>query len=185
MLADPEQALACDIDLIDQSQKVGAVLPMDFINANRANAGEIHVITPPRDCHRDGSEHLIPTRVEHPGNLFPTEALGPARQEPHGGGGQLVLAVGPGDLLDGHPTARTVDTPHHVEEEDAQAPERHELEAARYQPVVHRARLSAPRAPWPIAAMRGEVDRQREAGDLPRAAPCRRQIPDASESDSR
>ena len=70
-----------------------------------------------------------------------------------------------GHLFDRHATARAIDAPHHVEKEHAQAPEWNELEATRRQPVVHRARLSAPRAPRPIAAMRRDVDRQREARD--------------------
>ena len=77
-----------------------------------------------------------------------------------------MLAVGPGHPLDGDPTARAIDAPHRVEEEDAQAPQRDELEAAQRQPVVHRARLAAARAPRPIAAMRRDLDRQREARDL-------------------
>ena len=99
-------------------------------------------------------------------DLLPTEAFGPPREKPHVGGGQLVLAVGPGHPLDGDPTARAIDAPHRVEEEDAQAPQRDELEAAQRQPVVHRARLAAARAPRPIAAMRRDLDRQREARDL-------------------
>src|SRR5690606_23826065 len=43
---------------------------------------------------------------------------------------------------------------------------RDELEPTRRQPVVHRARGSTPRAPWPIAAMRHDLDRQGEARDL-------------------
>ena len=71
-----------------------------------------------------------------------------------------------------------------TEKEHAQAQSGRNAERRHYQPVVHRTRLSAPGAPWPIAAMRSGIDRQREAGDLLlRAAPCRRQIPDVSESD--
>jgi hypothetical protein len=77
-----------------------------------------------------------------------------------------MLSVGPRDALDDHAARRAVDAAHHVEEEHAQAPERDELEAARRQPVVHRARLSAPRAPRPIPPMRRDGHRQREAGDL-------------------
>ncbi len=166
ILADPQQTLTRDVDLIHERQEVGPVLPMDFIDADRANAGEIHVITAPRHRHRDGPEHLVPAGAEDARDLLPTEALGPRREEPHVGGGQLVFAVGPGHPLDGDATAPAIDASHDVEEEDAQAPQRDEFETPRRQPVVHRPRLAASRAPRPIAAMRRDVDRQREAGDL-------------------
>jgi hypothetical protein len=43
MPADPQGELARGVDLIDEGEKVRAVLPMDFIDPDRANADEIHV----------------------------------------------------------------------------------------------------------------------------------------------
>ena len=76
----------------------------------------------------------------------------PTREKPHVGGGQLVLAVGPGHPLDGDPTARAIDAPHRVEEEDAQAPQRDELEAAQRQ-------RSYTALAWPQLAHRGRLRR--------------------------
>ena len=129
------------------------MLPMDFIDADRANPGEIHVISAPRDRHRDRPEHLVPAGAEDARDLLPTEALGPAREKPHVGGRQLVLPVGPGHPLDGHAAARAIDAAHHVEKEHAQAPERDELEAARRQA----GRTRAPASPHP--AHRGRLRR--------------------------
>jgi hypothetical protein len=74
--------------------------------------------------------------------------------------------VGPRHLFDGHAAAGTVNPPHHVEEEHAQALERDELEAARHQPVVHGAGLRAPGTPRPMAAMWRDGHRHGKATDL-------------------
>ena len=142
------------------------MLPVDLIDADRANAGEIHVITPPGDGHRDRPEHLVPAGAKDARDLLPTEALGPRREKPLIRRGELVLAIGPRHLFDGDPTAGAGDAPHHVEEEHAQAPERHEFEPARGQAVVDAAPHSAPGALRTIAPMRRDLDRQREADDL-------------------
>ena len=47
VLADPQQALARRVDLIDEREEMTAVLPMDLVDADRANPGEIHVIPGP------------------------------------------------------------------------------------------------------------------------------------------
>jgi hypothetical protein len=44
VLADPQQPLARRVDLIHERQEIRAVLPVDLIDADRANVGEIHVI---------------------------------------------------------------------------------------------------------------------------------------------
>jgi hypothetical protein len=119
VLPDPQQTLPRGINLIDEGQEVAAVLPVDLVDADRANAGEIHVITPPGDGHGDRPKHLVPAGTEDARDLFPTEALRPPREESHVGRGELVLAVRPGRLLDGHATTGTRDAPHHVEQEDA------------------------------------------------------------------
>ncbi len=142
------------------------MLPMDFIDTDRPNAREIHVGAAPRHGHRHRPKHLIPTGAEDTRGLLPTEALGPAGEKPHVGRRQLVLAVAPGHLFDRDATARARDAPHHIQEEDAQAPERHELEPARGQSIVHAAAVPTTRALRPVAAMRRDLDRQRQAADL-------------------
>jgi hypothetical protein len=166
VLANPQQPLPRRIDLIHEGQEVSAVLPVDLIDADRSNSGEIHVIPPPGDGHGHRPKHLVPAGAKEARDLLPTEALCPRREKPLVHRGELMLALGPRHLLHGDPTAGAVDAPHHVEEEHAQAPERDELEAARREPVVCRARLSAPGASRSIAAVRRDVDRQREASDL-------------------
>src|SRR5438094_5458364 len=131
VLADPQQTLPRRVDLVHEREEVRTVLPMDFIDADRSYSREIHVGAAPRHGHRHRAEHLIPTGAEDARGLLPTEAFGPAGEKPHVGRGQLMLAVGPGHLFDRDATARALDAPHHVQEEDAQAPERHELEPAR------------------------------------------------------
>ena len=163
VLTDPQQPLARRINLVDQGEKVRAVLPVDFIDAERANSGEIHVIVAPGDGHVDRAKDLVPTGAEHGRHLFPTEALGPAGQKPHVGGRELVLALGPGHVLDAHAARRARDAAHHVEKEHRHAPQRHKFEAPRSEPVVMDAPLAASRAARPIPRMRIDVDCEREA----------------------
>src|SRR5439155_3388209 len=118
------------------------------------------------DGHVDRTKDLIPTGAEHGRHLLPPEALGPPRQKPHVADPELVLAGGPWHLLDTHTTARAVDPAHHVQEEHAQPPQRHELEAAWRQPVVLRPPLPTPRTLRPIPCMRVQIDRERRAVDL-------------------
>ena len=44
VLADPQQALARRVDLVDEREELAPALPMDLVDADRANTGEIHVI---------------------------------------------------------------------------------------------------------------------------------------------
>src|SRR5262249_29288950 len=150
VLADPQQPLARCVDLVNERQEIPAVLPVDLIDADRVNTGEIHAIPPPRDGHGDRAEDRIPASPKDARDLGQTEALRPPREKPHVGRRELMLAVRPGHLLDADATARAVDAPHHVEEEHADPPERHELKPARGQSVVPAAALAAARTPWPI-----------------------------------
>jgi hypothetical protein len=111
MLADPQQTFPCGVDLVDERQEVRPVLLMDFIDADRANCCEIHMIPPPGDGHGNRAEHLIPAGAEDARDLLPTEALGPGGEKPHVGRRELMLAIGPGHLLNrpphrGHATRR-------------------------------------------------------------------------------
>ena len=40
----PQQALARRVDLVDEREELAPALPMDLVDADRANTGEIHVI---------------------------------------------------------------------------------------------------------------------------------------------
>jgi hypothetical protein len=162
VLPDPQQALARRVDLIDEREEVAAARPVDLVDADRANPGEIHVIPAPGDGHGDRAEDLIPTGAEDPRDFGPAEALGPPREEPHVRRGQLVLAIGPGDPFEGDTTARALDAPHHVEEEDAQAPQGDELEPPRREPVVGGAAPSAACTLRPVARMRMQIHGQRQ-----------------------
>ena len=77
-----------------------------------------------------------------------------------------MLAVGPGHLFHRDAARRAIDPSHHVEEEHAQPPERHELEAARRQAIVHAAAAATSRTPWTIATMGRDRDGQGESADL-------------------
>jgi hypothetical protein len=74
--------LARGVDLVDEREELAPALPVDFVDADRANTGEIHVIPAPRHRHRDRPEHLIPAGAKDAGDLLPTEALGPRREKP-------------------------------------------------------------------------------------------------------
>jgi hypothetical protein len=135
---------------------------MDLVDADRANAAQIHVIPPPGHGHRDRPKDLVPAGAKVARHLLPTQALGPRREKPHVNRRELVLPIGPRHVLDAHTTPRAIDAAHRVEKEHPQAPEWDELETARRQPVVDATRLAAPRAPRSVAAMRREVHRLRQ-----------------------
>ena len=100
--------------------------------------------------------------------LAPAQPLRPPRQKPGVGGRQLVLPRRPRHPLDAHPAAgRAGDPAHAIQEEDAQAPERHELEPPRVQRVVVGAAAPAAAAPGPVAPVRVDLNLEPEGGPLP------------------
>src|SRR5712691_4809634 len=163
LLADPQQALASDIDLIDERQVAVAALPLNFVDPDRLDPAQIHMGAAPRHGHRDRAEHLVPTRVEDLGDLTPTEPLRPAGEKPLVGGGPLVIPVGPGHLLDAHAAGRAVDAAHHIEEEHRDPPERHELKLARREAIVLRALTPAHRTARTIPRMGVDVDLEHQS----------------------
>ncbi|NIS80662.1 MAG: hypothetical protein GTO14_10745, partial [Anaerolineales bacterium] len=107
---------------------------------------QVAVFQAPRNGVFYRAKHVLPRRAKGLGHVFPTETLGPARQEPAIGRRQLMLAVTPGDLFHLHPTPRAVHTPHRVHEENRNLPQRYKLEPPRWLTVVAGRRLVAVRA---------------------------------------
>ena len=94
-LPDPPQSFARGINLIDQRQVLMPALPLDLIDTNRSYARQVHMSPPPGHGHLNRSKDVIPTGVEGLGHFLPTHPLGPPRQKPGIGRGQVVFVLSP------------------------------------------------------------------------------------------
>ena len=170
-LADPQEPRVPGVDLGDQGQVAVPMLPLDLVDAHGLNPRQILVRPAPGDGHGHCAEHAVPAGPKGRRHLAPTQTLRPPGQKPRVGGRQLVFPLRPRHLLDAHMAAgRAVDPAHPIQEEDADAPERHELEPPRGERVVLGTAVPAPRAARPIAQVRVDFDLEPEGRPLPAQA---------------
>lgn len=108
-----------------------------------------------------GALDLIPTALEDLCDLLPGEPLRPACEEPREGTRARALPLRPRDALDGDSTPSAVHPPHPVEEEDANAPERNELEAPLSRMIIDPSPLPASAAERAAALPRPDADLER------------------------
>ena len=113
-LADPQQAHAAGLDLINQGQITMALANLDLIDADGADRAELAVFETPLHDVLDRLVDLLPTGVEASGRLGPGQFTGPLRQKQHVGAGQGVLAHRTRDLLDLDAAGDALDAPHAV-----------------------------------------------------------------------
>jgi hypothetical protein len=133
-----------EIDLINQGQVLVAFGVLDFVDADGIDGAEGAVLQSIGDDILDGIEDLVPRSAEGLSGFFPGKPARPTGQEQHVGIGQLMFAIAPGDLLDDHGLAAGArDTPHRVEEEDQEAPERDEFVTPLGELIVTGGRLVA------------------------------------------
>ena len=174
LLADPQQAAAAGVELVDEGQVAMAGLPGDLVDADGGHAVQADASAAPSHGHGHGAMHGVPGGGEDAGRVLPREALGPAGEEPAEGLGRALLAVGPRHLLDlGRAAARAVHAAPGVDQEGRQAEHRHELEAARLQAVVTGPPAAAGGAHGAPVGARAHVDFQVAVAALRR----RRQSP--------
>src|SRR3972149_5104362 len=98
--------------------------------------------------------------MEDLSDLFPGQSPGPARQKLHVGPRQTLLAFGPWYGSPLPPAPPTAPPPHHVQEEDRNAPQRHELEQPGLQRVVAGAWPAATRTDRPTVPTRPNLHDQ-------------------------
>ena len=144
--ADPQQALAVTVDLIDQRQVALPAAAGELVDADGLDVREVAVREAPVDRHAHGPIDGVPGRGERRGDLLPRQTLGPPGEEPGVGVGQSVLAGGPRQRLDPYAAARAVDAAHRVEEDHGDVPQGHEVEAPDRLRVVARGPAPALRA---------------------------------------
>ena len=106
LLPDPQQSLARGVNLVDQGQVLMPPLPLDLIDADGADTSKIHVRPSPGHGHVHRPKNVVPTDVESLGDLLPAQPLGPPRQKPGIGRGQVVLALCPRQPLHPHTPQR-------------------------------------------------------------------------------
>ena len=143
------------------------MLPLDFVDAHGLNPRQILVRPAPGDRHGHRAEHTVPGSPKGRRHLAPTQTRRPPRQEPGVGGRQLVFPLRPWHPLDAHTAAgRTGDPAHPIQKEDADAPERHELEPPRGARVILGPASPAARAPRPVAQVWVDLDLESEGPPL-------------------
>jgi hypothetical protein len=75
LLADPQQALAVGVDLVDQRQVAMSALPLHLVHTDGGDVTEILMGTSPIDRHLNSMKDVVPRGLEDRGNLLPTQAL--------------------------------------------------------------------------------------------------------------
>jgi hypothetical protein len=162
ILADPQQAFASSVDLINHGEIFVPSLPEHFINADGSHIGQVPMSQAPFDRPFHGSEHLLPGRAKSEGGFFPGESLSPGSQKMHVGFRQSVFAVGPGHALDFHATVRTIDPAQGIGEKNRDVPQRYEFKHSRRQGVVARAGLPAAGTDGFAVGARQNLDQDRQ-----------------------
>ena len=80
--ADPQQALAVAVDLIDQRQVALPAAARELVDADGVDVREVAVREAPVDCHAHGPIDGVPGRGKRRGDLLPRQTLGPPSEEP-------------------------------------------------------------------------------------------------------
>ena len=165
--ADKEQSFATVVDLVDQRQKLGAfLLPADLVDADGGYAVQDAVGQPPGNGHFYRAENIVPFGLEDLGRLLPRQTPCPSGKKPGVGGSQVILPFGPGNPLHLDTALRAVDTPHDIQEEDSDAPQRNKLKAPDLQSVVAGAGIAANRTKRPTALARSDFDFKEQSRGL-------------------
>ena len=128
--ADPEQASASGVDLVDEGEKplgTFAFAPMEFVDADGRHPHEITVSQSPFDDVIDGSADALPTGSENNGGFLPCQAARPTGQELHEGQRHLAFPAGPWDPFGGDAMDGTSHPSRGVNEHHGDHPERHEF----------------------------------------------------------
>ena len=137
IFTNPEESLAAVVDLVNQRQKLGALLsPADFVDAECGYVVQVPVSQAPDNSNRYGAKDIVPFGLEGIGNLFPGKVLRPFGKKPGVGGGQVILAFSPGNSFHRNAAARTSNSPHGIPEKYGDAPQRNKLKAPNRQGVV-------------------------------------------------
>ena len=136
VLPNVQQTPTVGINLVHQRQVLVTPAISDFIDADRFHRFDFAMNYAPADDPLHRPKHRVPTRPEDRRGLLPAQSLGPAGQKDSVTVSRAVLAIGPGDSLDGHAAARAIDASHAVQEEHRKGPQRDELESPLAQRVV-------------------------------------------------
>src|SRR5512133_981938 len=146
VLSNPQQAFAAVVDLINQGHVLLPLVSRQLVDANRFDAIECHVRSPPSDSRLDCGVHRLPADLKARRRLLPTERLRPTGQEPDQGRGHLALAFCPGNQFNLDATEWAVAASRRVDQEHGNGPKRDELVVPFLQTVVCHSLLAATRA---------------------------------------
>ncbi len=146
VLADPQQAGATLLDLVDQSPVLVTLGVLDLVDTDCPDRTQVAMLQPPLHHILYRLADLVPRGAERHGGFLPGQFARPMCQKHHVGLGRLVLADCPGQFVDPHAAGPAIDPPHAIQQQHRQTPDRDEFKAAQAEPVVGRARLMAARA---------------------------------------
>jgi hypothetical protein len=164
-LADPQQAPATSINLVDHSEEVVGALamsPVDLVHANRFNPAQLAMRQAPLHEPLYGSIHRFPTGLKYCRRLPPTQPPRPASKKAHHRRRQWPLPVTPRNVLNHDPVLNTLHTPRRVTETHRYSPQRYKFPVSLRQPVIAGSRKTALRAASPHSTVRshGNLDQR-------------------------
>ena len=143
--ADPQEALAVVVDLVDQRPKLILLSDMDLIYPKGLDAGEVAVLDAVFDDGLHRSINVGPAHAKGSCHLGPRQEARPLGQEESENIADLEFAGGPRQPFDSRPAFTAVDAPGRINQKDEQSPEGNEVPLAFGQPVISRPLLAATR----------------------------------------
>ena len=129
VLADPQQAGAILLDLVDQGQVLVALGVLDLVDTDGPDRTQVAMLQAPLHNILYRLADLVPRGAERHGGFLPGQFASPMGQKHHVGLGQLVLADRPGQFFDPHAAGPAFAPAHAVEEQHGQTPDRDEFKA--------------------------------------------------------
>jgi len=144
--ADPKQAAAVAVDLVDDGQEVvraHPVAPVDLVKAEGFDPFEDAMGQAPLDEPVHRTVHGFPTGMKRPGGFAPRHASSPAGQEHHHRDRDWALALAPGDVLDGNAVLGAFDSTRGVVESRRDVPQGREEPGPCGQAIIPRRAFQA------------------------------------------
>jgi hypothetical protein len=133
----PEKSSTSGIDLINQRQVFRALAPGDLIDADRRYVFQVSMCQPPGHGHLHRAEDIMPGSPKGLGRLFPTQSLTPVRQDSSERGGQMVLPLRPGNMLDSDTATRAINPAQTVKEKNGYSPKGDKFKTANIQGITY------------------------------------------------
>jgi len=123
----PKKPFTSSINLIHESQVFVALLPRDLIDAYGSDVTQIPIFQAPINRHLHAFVDGMPCDRECPCNVSEVHSFCLSRQKPGETASGRRLSLRPRHHLNSRATGFAIDSPHGVDEEHDNAPERYKL----------------------------------------------------------